>query len=96
MSLKTNKSRSRPAQSLATTLVIAFFGISALALLLSSAFQIGLNVQTQQAALSSRQQLIAQNAAKAVSTFIQDKFNSLQTAVALSNPNTLSSGVLKT
>src|SRR5271157_5134392 len=95
MSIETNKSRSRPAQSLATTLVIAFFSISALALLLSSALQVALNIQTQQAAISSRQQLIAQNAARTVSAFIQDKFNSLQTAVELSNPNTLGSGVLK-
>jgi GAF domain-containing protein len=95
MSLKTNKSRSRPAQSLATILVIAFFSISALALLLSSALQIGLNIQTQQAALSSRQQSIAQDAAKTVSAFIQGKFNSLQTAVELSSPITLSPDALK-
>jgi GAF domain-containing protein len=95
MSIETNKSRSRPAQSLATTLVIAFFSISALALLLSSILQIGLNVQTQQAALSSRQQVIAQNAAKTVSAFIQDKFSNLQTAVELSNPINLSPDALK-
>ncbi len=95
MSIETNKSRSRPAQSLATTLVIAFFSISALALLLSSILQIGLNVQTQQAALSSRQQVIAQNAAQTVSAFIQGKFNSLQTAVELSNPISLSPDALK-
>ena len=89
MSIETNKSRSRPAQSLATTLVIAFFSISALALLLSSALQIALNIQSQQTAISSRQQLIAQDAAKTVSAFIQDKFNSLQTAAELSNPITL-------
>jgi len=95
MSIETNKSRSRPAQSLATTLVIAFFSIGALALLLSSALQIGLNIQTQQAALSSTQQLIAQNAAKTVSAFIQGKFSSLQTAVEFSSVNALDPDGLK-
>ena len=90
-----NPRNPRPARNLAATLAVAFFGISAVVLLLSSALQIALNVQAQQAALSSRQQLIAQNAAKTVSAFIQDKFSSLQTAVELSNPITLSSDALK-
>jgi putative methionine-R-sulfoxide reductase with GAF domain len=90
-----NPRNPRPARNLAATLAVAFFGISAVILLLSSALQIALNVQAQQAALSSKQQLIAQNAAKTVSAFIQDKFSSLQTAVELSNPITLSSDALK-
>ena len=79
MTMKTNNPRS--ARSLSATLAVAFFSISAVVLLLSGALQIVLNIQIQQAELSARQQVIAQNAAKTVSAFIQDKFNSLQTAV---------------
>ena len=96
MKTKTNNPRNpRPARNLATTLAVAFFGISAVVLLLASSLQIALNVQAQQVALSSRQQLIAQNAAKTVSAFIQDKFSSLQTAVELSNPINLNPDALK-
>ena len=93
MTMKTKNPRS--ARSLSATLIIAFLVLSVVILLASGGLQLFFYVQAQQAALFSRQQLIAQNAAKAVSAFIQDKFSSLQTAVALSNPNTLSSGVLK-
>jgi len=94
MSIETNKPRS--AQSLTTTLAIAFFGLSALILLIYSILQIGLNIQSQQAALSSRQQLIAQQAGKTVSSFIQDKFSELETAVEFANPVTADSGTQKT
>jgi len=90
-----NPRNHRPARNLAATLAIAFFGISAVVLLLASALQIALNIQAQQAALSSKQQAIAQNAAKTVSAFIQDKFSGLQTAVELSNPINLSPDALK-
>ena len=80
--------RPRSAQSLATTLAISLFALSALVLLISSALQIGLNIQSQQAALSSRQQVIAQEASKTVSTYILEKFNELDTAVKFSSPLT--------
>jgi len=84
--MKTKTDNPRPARSLTATLAIAFFGLSALVLLISSALQIGLNIQSQQAALSSRQQLIAQDASKTVSSFILEKFSRLETAVEFSNP----------
>ena len=73
-------------RSLTLTLALAYFGVSLFALLLSSVVQIGLNISTQQAALSSKQQSIARDASKAVSNFIQEKFNSLETAVEFANP----------
>jgi GAF domain-containing protein/HAMP domain-containing protein len=80
--------RPRSAQSLATTLAISLFALSALVLLISSALQIGLNIQSQQAALSSRQQVIAQEASKSVSSYILEKFSELDTAVKFSSPLT--------
>ncbi len=94
MSIETNKPR--PAQSLTATLAIAFFGLSALVLLIYAILQIVLNVQSQQAALSSSQQLIAQQAGKTVSNFIQNKFSELETAVEIVNPVTADSETQKT
>ena len=68
-------------RSLTLTLALAYFGVSLFALLLSSVVQIGLNISTQQAALSSKQQSIARDASKAVSNFIQEKFSSLDSAI---------------
>jgi putative methionine-R-sulfoxide reductase with GAF domain len=86
--MKTKTNTSRPARTLTTTLAFAFLGLSALVLLITSALQIGLNIQSQQAALSSRQELIAQGASKSVSNFILEKYKELQTAVDFSNPVT--------
>jgi hypothetical protein len=95
--IKKNKTNGlRPARSLTTTLAISFFSLSALVLLIFSGLQWVLNIQTQQAELSSRQQLIAQEASKTVSSFIQEKFNGLETAVKFSNPVTAASGTRKT
>jgi len=80
--------RPRTGQSLATTLAISLFALSALVLLISSALQIALNIQSQQAALSSRQQFIAQEASKSVSSYILEKFSELDTAVKFSSPLT--------
>ncbi len=84
--MKTKTNNPRPARSLTTTLAVTFFGLSALALLISGSLQIVFNIQSQQAALSSRQQLIAQGASKTVSSFILEKISGLETAVEFSNP----------
>ncbi|HEY9153178.1 MAG TPA: cache domain-containing protein, partial [Anaerolineales bacterium] len=84
MRIKTNKPRT--ARSLTSTLAIAFLGLSAFVLLIYGILQIGLNIQSQQAALSSRQQLVAQQAGKTVSNFIQSKFSELATAVEFADP----------
>ena len=73
----------RAALSLTTTLAIAFFTLSAVVLLISSGLQIVSNVQTQREAISNKQQLIAQEASRTVSNFIQGKFSVLATTVDL-------------
>ena len=84
--------RKNPQQvlSLTTTLAIAFFVLSAVVLLISSGLQIGSNVQAQREIVSSKQHLIAQDAARRVSNFIQEKFSVLETAVGLVDPVTVS------
>ncbi len=84
--METETGITKRTRSLTTTLALAFFSVSAFVLLLSSGLQIALNIRTQQAALSSRQQLIAQDASKSVSNFIQEKFSSLATVVEFANP----------
>ncbi len=84
--MNTKTERPKGVRSLAATLAIAFFGISVLALLSSSALQIVLNIQSQQAELSSNQKLIAQDAGKTVSSFLQEKFSALETALEYANP----------
>ncbi len=76
----------QPARSLTTTLAIIFFTLSAVVLLASSALQTIFNIQIQQKTISSQQQVIAQDAAKAVSGFIQEKFSVLETTIWLANP----------
>lgn len=44
------------------------------------------SIQTQKTVISSDQQLIAQDAARSVSSFIQDKFSILETTIWLTNP----------
>ena len=94
--MKTKTNNPRPARSLTATLAIAFFGLSVLGLLASSGLQLIPNIQTQQAAIASRQQLIAQGAGKTVSSFIQEKFSALETAVEFANPATATAETRKT
>lgn len=75
----------RPARSLSATLAVAFFTLSAVILLTSGGLQLFFNIQSQQQAIYSKQQLIAQDAAKTVSNFITDKFSVLATTVKLVN-----------
>jgi GAF domain-containing protein/HAMP domain-containing protein len=81
----------KTARNLTTTLAIAFFGLSALTLLIYSGVQIILNIQTQQVNISDREQLIAQNAANTVSSFIEEKFTELSVTVWQANPYLASS-----
>ena len=77
--------RSRPARRLTTTLALAFFSLSVVTLLISGSSQLFANIQAQQAAISSNQQLLAQDAARTVSSFIQDKFGTLETTLWLTD-----------
>src|SRR4051812_41581782 len=80
----------RAALSLTTTLAIAFFTLSAVVLLISSGLQIVSKIQAQQETIANRQQLLAEDATRAVSGFIQDRFSALETAVRLADPVTAS------
>lgn len=77
------KMLSKRALSLTTTLTIIFLIFGVVVLLVSSGLQLYFNIQAQQAIISSDQQLIAQEAANSVSSFIQEKFSTLETAIWL-------------
>ena len=89
-STKTATDKPKTARSLTTTLAISFFSLSALVLLLSSSVQIVFNIQAQQVQIENRQRLIAENAAKSISTFFQEKFTAMETAVEFSDSITSS------
>jgi signal transduction histidine kinase len=78
------------ALSLTAALTIAFLTFGMLVLSISSGLQLLSSFQTQQAIISSNQQLVAQEAAKAVSSFIQEKSSVLETAIWLTEPATMS------
>ncbi|MFH2129595.1 MAG: PAS domain S-box protein [bacterium] len=82
--------RPRLTKSLTVMLALAFFALSMIALLISGGLQLWFNIRTQQTIISSNQQLIAQKAARTVSSFIQEKFSVLETAVWLTNLNAIS------
>ncbi|MBN1220388.1 MAG: GAF domain-containing protein, partial [Anaerolineae bacterium] len=82
--------KSHPTRSLVVTLAIAFLALSVGVLLISGGLQIFLNLQTQQQAISDKQQVIAQEAANTVASFIQEKFSVLETTVELVSPTTAS------
>lgn len=84
METKINKPKS--SRSLTVTLAIAFFSLSAVVLLVVSGLNLYLNFQTQQKAISSQQELIAGEASKTVSSFIDGQFGVLETAVDLVDP----------
>jgi len=93
MSIDTNKPRSERTLTniLATriaTLVIVILALYGIATAYNT-------YTTLQQRIATQQQLITQGASKTVSSFIQDKFNSLQTAVVLSNPINLSPDAMK-
>lgn len=75
-------------RSLTVTLAIAFFALSLVALLVSSGLQLFSNIQTQQAVISSQQLLIAQDASKTVSNYIEDKYRALEATVELADLST--------
>jgi len=91
MIMETKKKNPRPVRSLSATLATAFLALSLLILLASGGLQLFYNIQTQQQAVSSQQQVVAQNAARSVSSFIEQNFTVLSTTVELVHPNTLSS-----
>jgi len=77
----------KPAPSLARTLAVASFVLCALALLLAGGLQLFFSIQTHRALVSAQQRLIAQEAARTVSQFIQDRLNALEAATRLADPD---------
>ena len=75
-------------RTLATTLVLAFVLVTALALLISSSLELYFNFETQQKIVLVEQQVISQNAASEVRQFVESKFSSLETAAQLGDLNT--------
>jgi GAF domain-containing protein/HAMP domain-containing protein len=86
MMTNANLNKPRSARSLTATLAIAFFTLSAVILVVNGSLALFTNIQNNQIAISNKQQLIAQDAAKTVSKFVQDKFGALETAVELTTP----------
>ena len=73
-------------RSLIATLAIAFVSLSVVVLLISSGLQLFSSFQTQRKVLLQKQEVIAQEAGKSVSNFIEQQFNILEAASNLSNP----------
>jgi putative methionine-R-sulfoxide reductase with GAF domain len=94
MKIKTNSPR--PPRSLASTLAIAFFTLSAVILLGSGGFALYTDIRSSQDSIADQQQYAAQNAGETVSAFIQDNFVALETAVEFANPVTATPEVRRT
>ena len=73
---------------LSTVLATAFFSFSLMVLLLYAGVKTISDFRIQKTALSNRQQHIAQDAADAVHHFIDEQFNTLETAVRLTDLDT--------
>ena len=78
------KTPARP--SLTATLTISFLAFGAISLSVSSALQLASVVQAQRRAVANDHRVIAQDAARNVSDFIQDKLTTLKTAIWLASP----------
>ena len=75
--------KSKGSRSLAATLAIAFLTLGVAVLIIASSIIIFFNLRTQRETIASEQQLIAQEAANAVASFIQEKFSVLETTAKL-------------
>ena len=83
MTDKVERNRSSKSRSLTATLAIAFVALSLVVLLVASSLQLYAYFLAQQAVVAGEQRLIAQQAVSSVSSFIQEKFSVLETAVKL-------------
>ncbi len=84
--MKSKTTHPQNARSLATTLAIAFITLSVVILLVNGGLALYTNIRVYQESVAAQQQLVAADASKAVSTFIQEKFNTLETAVNFADP----------
>ena len=88
--METLAQKSSKAKKLSTILATAFFSLSVVVLLLYGGVKTYHTVKIQQALISNMQQLIAQDAAKTVSSFINENFSTLETASGLTDLYALS------
>ncbi len=79
------KEKPKMTRSLARTLLLAFLGLTLMALLIAYIPQLFFFVQEGNRAITSEQQVIAQEAANTVADFVQVRFDVLETAVRLSD-----------
>src|SRR5687768_16536385 len=94
--MKTKTKNPRPPRSLATTLAIAFFTLSAVILLISGGFAAYTSINSYIHGISDLQEHAAHDASEAVSTFIEDMFVALESAIDFPNPITATSGPRQT
>jgi putative methionine-R-sulfoxide reductase with GAF domain len=94
--MKTTMNNPRPPRSLATTLAIAFFTLSAVILLISGGFAAYSNINSYIHGISDLQEHAAHDASEAVSSFIEDRFVALESAVDFANPVTATSEARQT
>ena len=77
-------------RSLSATLALAFVGFSCLVLVILGAVQLYTNFRLVQDSVADRQQLIGRKAAETVQQFVNDKLHTLNTALWISDPHTMS------
>jgi len=77
--------KSKTFRSLTVTLAIAFLSLSVVVLLIAVSLQIYFSFLTQREVIVSQQQIIAQKAANAVRSFVQEKLNMLEATGRLVN-----------
>jgi len=77
--------KSKSTRSLRATLAIAFLGLSAVALLISNGLLLYTSVKSQQRAILSTQQLVAQGFSEEVSGFIEDNYKLLEATTEIVN-----------
>ena len=70
-------------RSLTITLVLAFLALIVVVIIITSGLNVYFRLQTQEEVIDGQQQLIAQKAADAVSNYILEKFNKLESGVRL-------------
>lgn len=89
MESKEGKLNTKRLTSLTVTLAVAFLSLNLITLLLSSSLELYFSFQTQQQIISKEQNLIAQNAADTVKSFIQEKYSILKITADFTNLTTI-------
>ncbi len=77
--------RTKNPRSVTVTMALAFFTLSAIALLISGTLQVIWSVRAQEDIVLRGQQLIAQDAAKTVSAFVEEKLGAMETSVRVAD-----------